>query len=416
MPEDRWLVSVRTRSSVRLANNEPLMLSTHGKGGIDGFKIRNTHGLDLQGRPVVVDLVCEGVGQFETMEKAVEVLSWHAFRFFPLIALAANATVDEAMDLEAYKLPHNESELAPFYIRRHSHPREPNVAVRDLRWQDLAALIGAVNSHPREDRLERAVGHYQLALSFLDGTGYVLAAEHLYIAVENLTQVIVERLARAAGIKDEKPTTLLAKQAGLGVRQFQNKVRIEHIFEGDFACFDSLVEASDKLEHGYGSFYEVRERATRAAMPAFVFIRRAILRELGIAAESNLLSGAYSTPVPAWRPNVELFGRVGGSGLPTSEAFSKNVAETWPWVQTPHVDALILNVSDGPAGRTGELRVDIRDDRHALYFDKSYWHVPAGNSPQSNWKAVYIQNGTDISSFFQPLPKPSGQTSAKTPS
>lgn len=163
------------------------------------------------------------------------------------------------------------------------------------------------------------MAHFGHALGVLDPFNRVECAESLFMACENLCQVILRRLYRDAGLPDSgqsKHTLAVAAgftpvnaQSRQHLSNFDSYVRMHHIFEDDKEVCNNLRFASDHFEHGSRSFDKIQAAAHASADKSFDYVRRAILREIGLPADSPLVTGRkYLEPQPGWQPALQVTG------------------------------------------------------------------------------------------------------------
>lgn len=337
----RWIVTVSSPSAARISRKEQVGLGTGGGGPVDGIRIRNAMCWSGEergdGAPTFAGgIVVEATGVAADSTAAVDTLGNAAAPYLHVVALAANAAVEDTEDIVTYAPPEDPADVGEFFVQRHSQPRSPAASVRDVDADALVTLIQHLVGHPHEERLHRAMAHYRMALSHLDPLNRLLAAESLWMAVENLSQVVLDRLRVERGLPPT-PTGkhLLAEALGYRARpaprqhivvtallrlrllspkalrrdnshlgRLDAHVRREVIFGGDKACYAALKEASDGFEHGFLDFAQVRSKS-EVADRAFTLVRRAILSEIGVPSNSPLFDRRYDAPLAAWRPVFE---------------------------------------------------------------------------------------------------------------
>jgi uncharacterized protein YbaR (Trm112 family) len=189
---------------------------------------------------------------------------------------------------------------------------DPPGALRAIDVLRTGWLIEAIDRHPKEARLVRAVENYAEALRRIQPLTSIPALMHLWIAVENVTRVVTARLEREHGVAR---TSDLGEVLGvlprpkkdfIDVRDVTGEVRRRYVFEGDEEAHTSLRRASDGVEHGFSSFGKARELASGIFDRAAQHVRRSILRESGLSDENveTLATGIYAAPLPLWRSQV----------------------------------------------------------------------------------------------------------------
>jgi hypothetical protein len=318
-----WVVILQARSTVRLKDDEILHIEASPQSTVPlvGIRLRNRLS-NLDGKVLVTGLIAEARGMAEDATGAVAFLAPHAAPYLQLAATGANGAVDEPKGLLVYAPP-SADDLGRFLEQRPCSPSFPAAIMRSVGTAELGPLIGHLLRHPDEERIHRSMAHYRQALNALDPFNQVMSAEHLYMAVENLGQVVFRRLCREAGMAvSEVRVQMGANKHHLAVAagfipvgtsrehlyNFDAHVRVDHIFDGDRKLYKDLQETSDAFEHGYGSFGEVQAGALSSVDRAFGCVRRAILREIGVTGGSALLGTKFEHPLGGWQPTLEVAG------------------------------------------------------------------------------------------------------------
>jgi hypothetical protein len=157
---------------------------------------------------------------------------------------------------------------------------------RHLDTQLFVAFVEGMDKVADAGRMNRVVGHYDLALSHWHFGGENLAVGHLFMAAEALGRVIIHRKAQEVGSERD-----LARSMGISVEEhgwrsrMAARIRTDSIFAGDLDTHRAAREASDGLEHGFMEMSEVHRRALAATEKTLGYIRRATLDELGLTPE-----------------------------------------------------------------------------------------------------------------------------------
>ncbi len=213
-----WVVTVRVRSAVVLEGNTSLSLLSgpDTTTPVAGVKIRN-HLIKVPDGHYIHGLIVEAAGEATGSEAAVSLLANLASPYIHVVALAGNAVAGPEMELLSYAPPY-EGKPGRFHTQRPVTIESPASRIRFLPVQALMDLIKALGEHPEQERLHRAMAHFQHALQNVEAQGWTLAAEHLFIATENLQRVIYKRLCREAGLVESGASKhTLAVGAGLTV-------------------------------------------------------------------------------------------------------------------------------------------------------------------------------------------------------
>ena len=155
-----------------------------------------------------------------------------------------------------------------------------------------AALAASSEPH----RLLAGINHYANALSWWRPGLETLALAHLWMAVENLTGVVLRaHLAREKMSEEE----LMSAWALRERRDLRPAVRERIIFRGDDAIYAAAKRASDGFEHGFLDFRTIRSLAQQTHVTAAGYIRTAMFEMLDALDEqtrSTLLGKNFERP------------------------------------------------------------------------------------------------------------------------
>lgn len=346
-----WVVLLQARSTIRLRDDHVVHVEAGPASTAPILDIRVRNSLSkIDDRLLVTGLFVAGRGLAGSAEAAVPLLASRATPYLHIIATAANGAIDEPKDLLAYAPP-TASERGAFVDRRSCNRPYPAAVVRSTDAADLLPVLEALEHHPDRERLHRAMAHYRHALGQLDPWNRVMSAEALFLACENLGQVILRRLYREASLPDTGESKhQLAVAAGFNppnpssrqhLSNFDSHIRATYIFEGDDDTYRNLRFASEHFEHGSRSFDAVQAAAHASADTAFNLVRRTILRELGIADDSPLLTDhKYQEPLAGWDTTLQVSG-----------TYSSDRADDWPYFYGLSLFPEIVKMEDLDDGR-----------------------------------------------------------------
>jgi hypothetical protein len=96
-------------------------------------------------------------GRFADRSEAVAFLANQAAPFFQVLAVIANAGVEEPEDLLAYAPPIHPDDTGEFVVQRHSQMRSPAARLRKVAAAEVLAVLELLNRHPRAERLQRGM-------------------------------------------------------------------------------------------------------------------------------------------------------------------------------------------------------------------------------------------------------------------
>lgn len=453
-----WIVQLVAKAGFRFGEYEQLTIvaAADSTSPVHGIRLRDhrvwasdDHG---EGAPTFVSgLVIEAAGDFASKEEAVAVLANLASPYFQVLALIANAAVEEPEDLVAYAPPLDASDVGEFIIQRHSQMRSPAARLRRLAAADVFRAVQKLLGHPREERLYRAMAHFRMALNHLDPRNRVLSAESLWLVVENMQRVVFDRLCHESGIESEahdakhqlalamgfKPkksdqgrsaaVEALIDAGELDPKSFKRDnshldildayIRREVLLEGDTACYKQLRQMSDGFEHGYMTFGDVQKKSA-VADAAFTHLRRAILREIGLS-DGALFEKRFESPQGVWRPVFEGHGEYGDSACRTIDLNPETLNDPWPDPPGLSLVPLMRGIVDNEDGtRTMTLEVNgtttAMPTSQTARLTRSTWISPSGDDGQvMSQEATLRLNGMVVESAVTfPQEPPSSQPCA----
>ena len=271
------------------------------------------------GHAYPVTLYAQVFGEGESLESAQRHLSASIGNALPLVALAANAAIDNPLPVAAYGVDLTEAQELIWY----SVPPASSYFPPGLRKIDPAAtldLMTAIGTHPQTDLLQRAVESYRNALANWLPERHLLAGEFLYIAAETLSRFLIESRAAARRIT---PTNLAKLKKAASKDALRGRYLREEIFSSDAGALEALEAASNGFEHGYMTLQEVQGLMEPVLERSMGLVRRALIEASGVNAQASetLLGASFAEPralVPPIRfITGQLAKRDGGEPAPT---------------------------------------------------------------------------------------------------
>jgi hypothetical protein len=242
-----------------------------------------------------------------TLDTAINAYAAAGLSFLPVVALSANASVEDVQPKLAFdNTPaHDPREyFQSFVAQRAGLPP----VTRRVDVPATLALITTLAVHPESERLIRAAEQYRLALSHWMRGHESLALMHLFMGMEVLTTCALRRECAAAGLDDEG----LACAWGIDVdaapvksvwrRELDSEVRRRVLFQGDVTTLTKAKRASDGLEHGFLDFMKARTLADETRDTTAAYLRKAILElaEVDEETKQRLLEAPYDKPLKSW--------------------------------------------------------------------------------------------------------------------
>lgn len=426
-PSRTWIVQLNAKAGFRLEDQQQVTLvaGLASTLPVHGVRLRNhtcwATDDHSDGAPTFVGgFVAEAAGEFANKDEAVSVLGNQANPYFHVLAVVANAAVEEPEDLFAYSPPVDPQDTGEFVVQRHSQARSPAARLRRLDAVHLMPVLEQLSKHPREERLHRAMAHFRMALSNLSPENRVLSAESLWMVVENLTRVVFERFCDEHGVdadaRDAKHQVALAM--GFQPKKFEelnppavqalidsgeldpkrlkrdnshldvldSHIRRDVLLGSDRACYRQLREMSDGFEHGYMNFGDVRTKSA-VADAAFGHLRRAILHEIGVSETSPLFDERFDSPQGVWRPAFEGHGEYTDNSGRIVDLSPDAFNEPWPDAPGLTLISSMKAVIDNPDGtRTITLQVDgtttAMPHSQTARVTETRWISPGGSDSQ----------------------------------
>jgi hypothetical protein len=253
------------------------------------------------GRAYPVTLFGEIRGDACSLDEAQVRLSSAIGNALPIVALAANAAIDDPMAIGAFGL---DTANLPQEFMWYATPRATDFfppGIRKIHADATLALMTAIGTHSQSDLLQRAAESYRRALTNWVPERVLMAGEFLYIAAETLSRFLIEARSGDRGISRKN----LAKLAGASDQDALRDAYLrDEIFGGDAEALKAMRDASDGFEHGYMAITDVRDLLESALARSMTLVRRSLVTAAGAgtAAESVLLGDDYGEPrglVPA---------------------------------------------------------------------------------------------------------------------
>jgi hypothetical protein len=238
--------------------------------------------------------------------------------FVPVIAFCANAYIGDVEPKIAF-------DKAPGKVTRdyfQSFVPAPRSSIplpgRRVPSEMVVAVLQAVQRSPRADRLRRAISQYALALSHWTRGQETLALAFLYIGMETLVPVALERERARLGLTEDELMELWEitdNRAAVRRNQLNGAIRQRVLFRGDTALAARAKRASDGFEHGFLDFGAVRTLAEQARDDTGRLLRQAILACAEVPAEhiEKLLSPPFDVPLKSFITRY-IWGTILGEG------------------------------------------------------------------------------------------------------
>lgn len=246
------------------------------------------------GRAYAVTLYAEIFGEAESLEAAQRHLSGLIGNTLPIVAVAANAAIDNPLAIAVFGLDLSEPQELLWYSTPHASDFFPP-GLRKIDPKATLELMTAVGHHPQNDLLHRAMESYRNALVNWFPERRLLAGEFLYIAAETLSRFLLETRAAERGMT---PTNLARLEGAASKDALRATYLRDDIFTSDSGALDAMQAASNGFEHGYMAMHEVHGLIEPVLERSMTLVHRALIKaaNVGAAAEQILLGDGYDEP------------------------------------------------------------------------------------------------------------------------
>lgn len=254
----------------------------------------------------------EIVGQAASLKECIAPFANASLELLPAFALSANASIGHP-EVELAFESGPDCEKREYFQNYVPLERQVPHSARSVNTSATIALLSAMHGSPRRERLARAVNQYALALSHWRLGFETLTLAHLWMALEALTPVAIEKEMKRLGLST-KPE--LASALGLTLSNLDVTARRDWLLAGEADCYKEAKAASDGFEHGFGSFPDMRQAATKHRRRIAALIRSAIfdLAELDGESASILKEPPFDQPLGHWPLATYLWGELVGKG------------------------------------------------------------------------------------------------------
>jgi hypothetical protein len=282
----QYTAVLRTRSFLRIREGEGVTIAANGQHGsveVEFF----THYVDMSlGAAVATELIASVTGDANGLAPASAESLVLANRLSPVIALVANAAIDD------FRLQLILDETAGSRKREFLQFAVPSPELartsRIFPVAEAGEVYRALEAHPSRDRLYSAIVQYLLTMRNWNGDA-ILALSHAFIGMEAIKVVALDDELQRVSLTSAQ----LAQKWHVNVSQLRNEARLRLLFGNDATCHDSAHDASNGFEHGYETYDAVNVLSQQVRDKTAHYLRSAILRYLGLTpGTSQLLASA----------------------------------------------------------------------------------------------------------------------------
>jgi len=281
--------------------------------------------------PIPRELWAEITGPAPSLEVAISTAGAIANDYLRQLAFGANAWQGLIGVHLAYDSSAGLSERQFFQnwiVDERGLPRVAREVDTHLMYRFLAA-IASVSAVDRP-RILSAVVQYTDALQHWKPGGEIYALSHLYMGVEAITPLIINREIARRGLSNRKQlenilrgppadslvlriTSYLYRKAGGHIpSRLDPWARRDLIFRGDKNTYRAAQKASNQLEHGIAHHADIQPLAVQAVTRTAEYLRAAVLELLPLSAadRDELTNGVYATPFSANGFERQLLGTI----------------------------------------------------------------------------------------------------------
>jgi len=237
-------------------------------------------------------------GTGDALENVISTYANASAWALPILTLATNAAIAQPEIELGYESTLGISERE--YFQSYVAPEAGIVCLgRRIDVKSVPVLMTALIQHADQERLSRAVSQYSIALSAWRLGNESLSVEHLWMAAEALTEVVVKSQMEKYGFKDKED---LAKQMRVDKDDLNSAIRKNVILKGDIDCYKKAKSASDGLEHGYLEYDIMRDKSKDVIHKLAKYIRSGIFDEIDIPTDTRsiLEAAPYDAPIGNW--------------------------------------------------------------------------------------------------------------------
>lgn len=304
--------TVLTRSIGAVRCPDPIIFELSPGQRVTVSEFSTDEGVDV---PIPRGLYLEVHGPATSFKEARESFPGVAIGISAILSFAANAYAGDPALVSVYECTPSAEERG-FYQRLLPTPQGLPRPIRKLPIPATGHFFSAALAHPAAGgRLARAIGQYHQALAMWTPGHEILMLAHLFMAVDTVTPVLLQSLCS----EWEVDRLGLAQKLDVDITQLNwasaldGAIRLQQIFEGNRACYQSAKKASDGFEHGFLSFKDIREYSSEdIRLKTAGYCRRAILRLLRLEDSifRTLTSDPHHDPLQSWDVVAALSGTI----------------------------------------------------------------------------------------------------------
>jgi hypothetical protein len=219
-----------------------------------------------------------------TLVKAAETFGNQARNIATILGVAANASMGN-IDVElAYDLTPGmmEREYFQSFI---PDPPISSVPNRRIHPEASMALLRGIESHSGKAPLMRALAQYNGALDNWSFGSETFCVAHLFMGLEALKSTALDHHLLQSGLTEQQLADAwgYVKDKRKTAREFLiHETRSRILFDGDDECHRRAKAISDKFEHGFVNYGELRPEAIDVVVRTAKYLRSSVIRLSGV--------------------------------------------------------------------------------------------------------------------------------------
>jgi hypothetical protein len=301
----RFTAVLRAPSRAKVRREDPPLIVQNFPSVIGPLTItfRTRYDAEEFGAAIPRELWVEAQGEAPSLDDGVNAAWGVASSILPVIALTANAAIEDLQPHLAFETTAGVEDRAYFQSTVASERGLPGPAHRVPIDATVATLSAVSRSGSKKtaDRLMRAAGQYGIALRYWKRHYELLCVEHLFIAAETLKVIALRQALAASGMTlDQMASTWGIRPADSRTQSLMEaEARKRIVFHGDDATELAAAKISNGFEHGYTELGELHDPALKIRDAAGHHVRQAFLELAGVPADAQreLVTERYKAPV-----------------------------------------------------------------------------------------------------------------------
>jgi hypothetical protein len=367
-----FLVVGKSRASAMFSPGQRIMVNGLPQGDSFTFETRYSHkGFEI---PVPDMLWVEVRGYCSTLVKAAETFGNQARNIATILGVAANASMGD-IDVElAYDVTPGAMEREYFQ----SFMPDPPISLvpnRKIHPEASMALLRGIEGHSGKAPLMRALAQYNGALNNWSFGSETLCVAHLFMGIEALKSTALDHHLSQAGLSEQQLAVAWGYVNGnrKTVREFLiHETRRRILFDGADECHRVAKSISDKFEHGFVNYGELRREAIEVVVKTAKYLRSSVIRLSGV--EDGIKQILMSPPYDQACGPLKLVKYIWGSLTAQTEQLAAD-GQVYPICQWKSVlervyldeqDRYTFSTNDTITSLLGE-GVKLRIDKHEVW-------------------------------------------------